>query len=98
MTPRANSLRDALRAQYFELDRRLLAVFRIYFGVVLLVDILSRFPVLTFFYTNEGVLPNHYALYAPMSPPVFSLFFACSTKAEVAVAFSLTALVYLGLT
>jgi hypothetical protein len=83
-----------LRAQYFEIDRRLLAAFRVYFGLVLLVDILRRFPYLTLFYTNDGVLPNHYALFAPMAQPTFSVFFACSTRGEVALAFTLTALVY----
>src|SRR5580704_6001863 len=73
-------VRASLRAQYFEIDRRLLAAFRIYFGLVLLVDLLRRFPYLTLFYTNDGVLPNHYALFAPLAQPAFSLFFACSTK------------------
>jgi hypothetical protein len=86
-----------LRAQYFEIDRRLLAAFRIYFGLVLLADLLRRFPTLTLFYTNDGVLPNHYALFAPLAHPTFSVFFACSTKGEVTVAFALTGLVYAGL-
>jgi hypothetical protein len=90
-------IRGALFAQYFELDRRLLAAFRVYFGLVLLVDLLRRFPYLTLFYTNAGVLPNHYALFASPVRPVFSVFFACSTRGEVAVAFVLTALVYAGL-
>jgi hypothetical protein len=90
-------IRASLRAQYFEIDRRVLAAFRIYFGLVLLVDLLRRFPYLTLFYTNDGVLPNHYAIFAPLAQPAFSLFFACSTKGEVAVAFTLTALVYAGL-
>jgi hypothetical protein len=97
MTALEGKIRSALRAQYFELDRRLLAAFRIYFGLVLLYDILRRFPVVTLFYTNDGILPNHYAIFAPMAQPLFSLFFACSTKGEVLVAFTLTALVYLGL-
>jgi hypothetical protein len=88
---------EALWAQYFEIDRRLLAAFRIWFGLVLLFDILVRFPALTLFYTNDGVLPNYDALLAPLSQPIFSVFFACSTKGEVAVAFTLTALVYVGL-
>jgi hypothetical protein len=89
--------RSELRAEYLEIDRRQLALFRIYFGLVLLVDILRRFPYLTLFYSNDGVLPNHYAIFAPMAQPTFSLFFACSTTGEVAIAFTLTALVYVGL-
>ncbi len=89
--------RSAFRAQYLELDTRLLAAFRIYFGLVLLADILRRFPVLTLFYTDDGVLPSHFAIFAPMSRPLVSLFFAFSTTGEVFVAFTLTALVYVGL-
>jgi hypothetical protein len=88
----------SLRAQYLEIDRRVLASFRIWFGLVLLVDLVRRVPHLTLFYTNDGVLPNHYAIFAPLSDRTFSLFFACSTKAQVSVAFALTALVYTGLT
>jgi hypothetical protein len=89
--------RAPLWAQYFEIDRRLLAAFRIAFGLVLLVDLLRRFPYVTVFYTNEGVLPNHYAIYAPMADPLFSVFFACSSKGQVLAAFTMTAVVFVGL-
>ena len=97
MTSLASRIRSALRAQYLRAGPTPARRLRIYFGLVLLVDILRRFPVATLFYTNDGVLPNHYALFTPMSQPIFSLFFACSTKGEIDVAFALTALVYVGL-
>ncbi|MFO0660318.1 MAG: HTTM domain-containing protein [Polyangiaceae bacterium] len=82
------------RERYFSMDRRLLGLFRIYFGFLLLIDVLRRLPDVTFFYTNEGILPNHFALYAPMAKPMFSIYTAFSTKPEVVTAFLLTALVY----
>ncbi|MCS6902133.1 MAG: HTTM domain-containing protein [Myxococcales bacterium] len=80
-----------LRERYFSMDRRLLGLFRIYFGFLLLIDVLRRIPEATFFYSNEGVLSNHFSLYAPMVKPYFSLFTAFSTPTEVKVAFFLTA-------
>jgi hypothetical protein len=80
-----------LRERYFSMDRRLLGLFRIYFGFLLLIDMLRRIPEATFFYSNEGVLSNHFSLYAPMIKPYFSLFTAFSTPTEVKVAFVLTA-------
>ncbi|MCU0654605.1 MAG: HTTM domain-containing protein [Polyangiaceae bacterium] len=83
-----------LRERYFSMDRRLLGLFRIYFGFLLLIDVLRRIPDSTFFYSNEGVLSNHFSLYAPMIRPYFSLFNAFSTPAEVKVAFVLTAVAH----
>ena len=83
-----------LRETYFTIDRRLLGLFRIYFGFLLLIDVLRRIPDAAFFYSNDGALPNHFALYAPLAKPVFSLYFAFSTRSEITVAFLLTALVY----
>lgn len=82
------------KERYFSIDRRLLGLFRIYFGTLLLIDVLRRLPDVTLFYTNEGVLSNHFALYAPMAKPLFSIYTAFSTKPEVVTAFLLTALVY----
>ncbi|RYZ39774.1 MAG: hypothetical protein EOO72_08960, partial [Myxococcaceae bacterium] len=83
-----------LRERYFSFDRRLLGVFRIYFGFLLLIDVLRRIPDSTFFYSNDGILSNHYSLFAPMIRPYFSLYTAFSTPLEVKVAFVLTALAY----
>jgi predicted DCC family thiol-disulfide oxidoreductase YuxK len=76
-------------------DPRSLGLFRVIFGVFLLVDLYRRLPDYLFFYTNEGMLPNHGALFRPMSAHLFSLYHAFSTRGEVLFAFALTALVYL---
>jgi predicted DCC family thiol-disulfide oxidoreductase YuxK len=76
-------------------DPRSLGLFRIIFGVFLLVDLYRRLPDYIFFYTNEGMLPNHGALFRPMSAHLFSIYHAFSTRGEVLFAFALTALVYL---
>lgn len=75
-------------------DPRSLGLFRIMFGVFLLVDLYRRLPDYVFFYTNEGMLPNHGALFRPMSAYPFSLYHAFSTRGEVLFAFAFTGLVY----
>jgi hypothetical protein len=92
--PASTGLLDVVRP-YFAVDRRLLGAFRIYFGGVLLYDLLRRVPYLTVLYSNDGVLPNHTVLFAPQASPQFSIFFPFSTPAQVSVAFALTGLVYL---
>jgi predicted DCC family thiol-disulfide oxidoreductase YuxK len=71
-----------------------LGAFRIGFGLALLVDLLRRVPVLTAFYSNDGVLTNHFAQFLPQSRWLFSLYFVASSPGEAAVAFALTGLVY----
>ena len=83
-----------LRQRYLAFDPRTLGLFRLAFGALLLVDLLRRVPVLVPFYTNEGVLTNHYALYHPISRHVISLFYAFSTPGEVACAFAVTFAVF----
>lgn len=80
---------------YGTLDRRLLGIFRIYLGLLCFFDVVRRFHGITLFYSNDGLLPNHYALYAPQAKPFFSVFAAFSTPAEVTVAFTLAALCHL---
>lgn len=46
----------------FVLDRRSLAVLRIAFGLILLVDLLIRLPDVVVFYTDRGFLPTSYFL------------------------------------
>lgn len=90
----SGGIQQTLRESYLTLDRRLLGVFRIYFGFLLLGDVLRRLPDSTFFYSNDGVLSNHFSLFSPMIKPYFSLYTAFSTPNEVKLAFLLTALVY----
>lgn len=83
-----------LRATYLTLDRRVLGAFRIWFGGVLLFDLARRSLDATLLYSNDGVLSNHFQIWA--SPyPIFSVYLPFSTPTEVHVAFALTAVVYL---
>src|SRR3569623_678010 len=49
---------------------------------------------LTTFFSNDGVLTNHFALFAPIQARVWSLLFAFSRPGEVAVAFAAILVVY----
>lgn len=79
---------------YCRADLRWLGVFRILLGVLLCVDLLRRWLVARDFYTNDGLLPNHFSLFRPLGRDVFSLYHAFSTLPEVNVAFTLTLLVF----
>ena len=57
------SVRDALR-KTFALDPRSLAAFRVCTALVVLYDVQTRARDLSFFYTDEGVLPRNYILAA----------------------------------
>lgn len=92
--PAESKLRATLR-EFATADPRSLGLFRIIFGVFLLIDLYRRLPDYIFFYTNEGMLPNHGAIFRPMSGHLFSIYHAFSTRGEVLVAFALTALAYL---
>jgi hypothetical protein len=84
-----------VKDRYLTIDRRVLGLFRILFGILLIGDALRRLPDATFFFSNEGVLPNHFALYAPLAKPFFSLYTAFSSPGEVKFAIALTALAYI---
>lgn len=84
-----------LREAYLRVDRRLLGLFRVYFGFVLLIDVLRRVPEASFFYSSMGAYSNHYALFNPLIRPYFSIYTAFSTTTEVRVAFFATAIVHL---
>ena len=63
-----------------------------------MADLLRRWAVATDFYTNDGVLPNHFSLFRPLGRDVFSIYHAFSTRGEVDVAFALTLIVFLTFT
>ena len=83
---------------YLSIDRRVLGAFRVGYGLVLLCDLARRAEVLTLYYSNDGVLSNHYVMFSPQDAFQFSLLDAFSTVSEVRVAFVLIALVYTLLT
>ncbi|HKQ68620.1 MAG TPA: HTTM domain-containing protein [Polyangiaceae bacterium] len=74
---------------YFSLDRRSLAIARIYLAGLLMWDVLRRIPTLETFYTNDGILPNHTVLWRPGGDWQFSLFFAASRPIEVLALFGI---------
>ncbi|MFT3840034.1 MAG: hypothetical protein QM723_23810 [Myxococcaceae bacterium] len=81
----------------FTVDTRTLGLFRIGFGLLLLTNLWDRcggFDLITF-YTNEGMLPNHYALFRPQAPGMWGLLFGFSSVNEVRAAVACIALVYL---
>ncbi len=77
------------------IDRRVLGVVRIVYGLVLLADLARRSRVLELYYSNDGILANHYLLYSPQFRPQFTWLSAFSTPGEVAVAFLGMGLVFL---
>jgi hypothetical protein len=85
----------SLRDTYLGADPRSLGLFRIAFGLLLLIDLLHRYEELDFWYTNAGLLPNHTLQWRPPAGHMFSLFFLASTRAEASVGFGLCALAYL---
>jgi hypothetical protein len=87
-----------LRDAYYSIDRRVLGCFRVGYGCLLLYDVTRRIGELGTLYSNDGVLPNHFLLFAPQVPHQFSIYTAFSTPLEVAVAFALTYAVYLAYT
>jgi hypothetical protein len=96
MTGRIGKAVGFLRERYFTVDARTLGLFRICFGLHLLANVYDRTkgPDAIAFYTNLGVLPNHFALFAPMGDRLWSLLFAFSTPSEVQVAFFCIVAVY----
>jgi len=84
--------------RYCRADLRWLGIFRIFFGLLLTADLLRRWAVATDFYTNDGVLPNHFSLFRPLGRDVFSIYHAFSTLPEVSFAFALTLMVFLAFT
>lgn len=90
-------IRERLLSAWFSFDARSLALFRIGFACLLLVDLLRRVPDLVVWYSNSGLVPNHTQLWRPPSPFTFSFFFLASSPVEAAAGFALCAIVYVGL-
>lgn len=80
---------------YCRVDLRWLGAFRVVLGLVLCGQLLHCWRVARDFYSNDGILPNHFSLFRPLGRGVFSFYHAFSTPAEVHLAFALTLLVFL---
>ncbi len=68
---------------------RSLGLFRVLFGLVIVVDLLRRAPEFLLHYSNVGWLPNYVVLREPPSPHLFSAYFAASTPTQVWLLFAL---------
>lgn len=84
-----------LRESYASVDPRTLGVFRIVLGFLCAADAIRHWWHARFFYSNSGVLTNHYHLWTPSGRYNFSLFHSFSTLSEVHVAFAACVLIHL---
>ncbi|MDP1918588.1 MAG: HTTM domain-containing protein [Myxococcales bacterium] len=79
-----------VKERWGTLDTRTLALFRIGFGLLMITNLLDRTGFvgddLVSFYSNEGIWPNHYALFLPPTPGYWSLLSGFSSPNEVRVA------------
>lgn len=80
------------RDHYMTMDPRTLGLFRLVLGFLVTGDCLRHWWEARIYYSNSGVLTNHYHLYRPSSGFNFSLLHAFSTIEEVHVAFALMTL------
>jgi len=85
---------ERLTRDYLTIDPRSLGAGRITLALCLLLDLLRRVPLLTLWYSNLGLLPNHTVLWQPAYPYTWSFFFMASRPSEVAVGFVLCAAAY----
>lgn len=83
------------RPRYMRLDPRTLGLFRIVIGALLCADCLRHWWFARRYYSNAGLLTNHWHLYVPSSDYNFSLFHSFSSPAEVHVAFAISLFCYL---
>lgn len=80
---------------FASVDLRSLALLRIALGILLVRDLWGRIAQVDAFYSNDGVLTNHFALFRPLAPYQFSFYFAASSTRDVTIVFLITMLVYL---
>jgi Vitamin K-dependent gamma-carboxylase len=80
------------RPRYFTMDPRTLGLFRLVLGFLVTGDCLRHWYEARVYYSNSGVLTNHYHLFRPSSGFNFSILHAFSTIEEVHVAFALMTL------
>lgn len=86
---RFDRVRRWFRARYMFADPRTLGLTRWLIGALLCADCIRRGSYARDYYSNDGLLTNHWHLFSPDSEFNFSLFHAFSTPVEVYVAFAL---------
>ena len=94
MSDEDGPLSGLLARAYFQIDRRVLALFRVTLAFALISELARRALHTTTLFSNQGVLPNHFVFFAPQSRPQFSVFLPFSEPDEVKLAFALAGLVY----
>jgi predicted DCC family thiol-disulfide oxidoreductase YuxK len=87
-----------VRDTYLSVDVRWLGIFRVLYGTLLIVDLVRRWVDVRFYYTNDGVMPNHFELFRPGWRNIFSVFFAFSSFSEVNFAFTLALICFVTFT
>jgi hypothetical protein len=87
-------LKGFFQTNYLLLDRRVLGVFRILFGWVLLYDVVRRFPDAALLWSSDGVLSSQALRKAPQDSSQFSLLFQLTSGQAVQAAFAAMALVF----
>src|SRR6478609_3505602 len=90
----ASKLIAFFNERYRSVDPRWLGLFRICFGCLLLSELFWRWSYARALFSNDGLLPNHFSLFAPMGQDLFSIYHVFSSLGEVEVAFSLTFVVF----
>ncbi len=88
-------LQGSFQAAYLRLDRRVLGIFRILLGLVLLYDIGRRFPDAALLWSDQGVLTSDSLARAPQGSPQFSLLLGLSSPTGVQLAFAALTAVFL---
>jgi hypothetical protein len=68
---------------YASADPRSLGLLRIALAALLAVDVALKFPDVDAHFSNAGWLPNHFALFRPMSEHLFSVYLAFGAPLEV---------------
>ncbi|MSP24092.1 MAG: hypothetical protein EXR75_02790 [Myxococcales bacterium] len=86
---RARKVARSLRDLYGVADPRTLGLARIVAGLLLAANCIRHWSVARLYYSNEGVLTNHFHLFRPSGDFNFSLFHAFSSLPEVHIAFAL---------
>lgn len=75
-------------------DPRTLGALRLVLGFLLIADGLRHWEVARLYYSNAGILTNHFHLFRPDGAYNFSIFHAFSTPAEVHVLFAIGIAIY----
>lgn len=83
-----------IRDNYFPIDPRTVGLFRLLHGFLLTADCIRHWKEARWFYSNSGVLTNHFHLFAPSSDYNFSIYHAFSSLPEVHLAFAISTLIY----